>query len=89
MQQHFGPVCEFTHHVDPGIIEAFDAWVAQHVGEMRELPGIVRASTYTADDDDPGRPRGSPCTCSTAIRQQANTRSGPRSIGLERRVHCH
>ena len=69
MQQQFGSVHEFTHHVDPAIIETFDAWLAQHVEEIRELPGIVYASTYATDEDDRDRPRGSPFICSTTIQQ--------------------
>ena len=57
MQENFGPVYEVTHHVDPAIIDEFDAWLAQHVEEMLDLPGIVRASIYAADVDEQGRPR--------------------------------
>ncbi|MGI9262906.1 MAG: DUF4286 family protein [Woeseiaceae bacterium] len=57
MQENFGPVYEVTHHVDPAIVDDFDAWLAQHVEEMLDLPGIVRASTYAADEDDQGRPQ--------------------------------
>ena len=56
MQENFGPVYEVTHHVDPAIIDEFDAWLAQHVEEMLDLPGIVRASIYAADADDQDRP---------------------------------
>ncbi|MDH3440368.1 MAG: DUF4286 family protein [Gammaproteobacteria bacterium] len=56
MQENFGPVYEVTHHLDPAIIDEFDAWLAQHVEEMLDLPGIVRASTYAADADQQGRP---------------------------------
>lgn len=56
MQENFGPVYEVTHHVDPAIIDEFDAWLAQHVEEMLDLPGIVRASIYAADGDEQDRP---------------------------------
>jgi len=56
MQENFGPVHEVTHHVDPVIIDEFDAWLARHIEEMLELPGIVRASTYASDADEQGRP---------------------------------
>ena len=56
MQENFGPVYEVTHHVDADIIDEFDAWLAEHIEAMLELPGIVRASTFSADDDDLGRP---------------------------------
>jgi len=56
MQEHFGPVYEVTHHVDPAVIGEFDAWLGEHIESMLELPGIVRASTYSADADEQGRP---------------------------------
>ena len=52
-----GPVYEVTHRVDPEIIDDFDAWLAAHIEEMLELPGIARASVFIADDDEHGRPR--------------------------------
>jgi len=57
MSEYFGPVYEVTHSVDREVIEDFDAWLGQHIEEMLDLPGIVRASTYAADDDEDGRPR--------------------------------
>ena len=57
MSENFGPVYEVTYNVDRGIIEDFDAWLGQHIEEMLGLPGIVRASTYVADDHEDGRPR--------------------------------
>lgn len=57
MSENFGAVYEVTHSVDREIIEDFDAWLGQHIEEMLGLPGIVRASTYAADDDEVGRPR--------------------------------
>ena len=57
MQENFGPVYEVTHYVDPEIIDEFDAWLAEHVEAMLGLPGIVRGSTFVADDDEQGRRR--------------------------------
>lgn len=57
MRDTFGPVYEVTHHVDPEIIDEFDAWLGPHTEEMLELPGIIRASTYDAGEDETGRPR--------------------------------
>ncbi len=56
MQENFGLVYEVTHHVDADVIDEFDAWLAEHVEAMLELPGIVRASTFAVDDDERGRP---------------------------------
>ena len=47
-----GPVYEVTHRVDPEIIDDFDAWLAAHIEEMLELPGIARVSVFIADDDE-------------------------------------
>jgi hypothetical protein len=56
MQENFGLIYEVTHHVDAKVIDEFDAWLAEHVEAMLELPGIVRASTFAIDDDEQGRP---------------------------------
>ena len=52
-----GPVYEVTLSIDREIAEEFDGWLAGHVREMLELPGFVRAATFAAEDDDPGRLR--------------------------------
>jgi len=57
MPGNFGPVYEVTHTVDADVVDDFDAWLGRHIEEMLELPGIVRASTFAANDDDDGRPR--------------------------------
>ena len=57
MPDDVGPVYEVTHRVDRDILEDFDVWLGGHVEEMLELPGIIRASTYAADDDSNGQPR--------------------------------
>lgn len=51
-----GPVYEVTHSVDAEIIEAFDAWLSDHVAQMLRIPGVVSATVYSADNDaDDGR----------------------------------
>jgi hypothetical protein len=57
MPDNFGPVYEVTHCVDREVVGEFDTWLAQHIEEMLELPGIIRASSYAADEDELGRPR--------------------------------
>jgi len=57
MPQNPGPLYEVTYDVDADVISEFDAWLAQHADEMLELPGILRANTYIADEGDSGRPR--------------------------------
>ena len=57
MPESTGPIYEVTHHVDREVIDDFDGWLAQHVEEMLQLPGITHANTYAADEDDQGRPR--------------------------------
>jgi hypothetical protein len=55
MSANEGPIYEVTLDVDPEVIGEFDAWLSEHVAEMLELPGFVRASIYTAGKDDQGR----------------------------------
>jgi Protein of unknown function (DUF3667)/Domain of unknown function (DUF4286) len=52
-----GPVYEVSLSIDREAAAEFDAWLASHVREMLELPGFVRAVTFSAEDDDPGRVR--------------------------------
>jgi hypothetical protein len=56
MPDNVGPVYEVTHLVDRDVVDEFDSWLGHHVEQMLELPGINRASTFTADDEL-GRPR--------------------------------
>jgi len=56
MTDSLGPVYEVTHTVTREISADFDVWLGRHIEKMLELPGIVRTSTYTADDDERGRP---------------------------------
>jgi len=57
MPRTYGPVYEVTHLVDPDIVADFDAWLAAHVSEMLELPGIVQAKLFVAGENESGRPR--------------------------------
>ena len=52
-----GPIYEVAIKVDHEIVDQFDAWLAQHVEEMSQLPGIYRAELFQQDDDDEGRAR--------------------------------
>ena len=52
-----GPVYEVSLSIDREAAAEFDEWLASHVREMLELPGFVRAVTFSAEDDDPARVR--------------------------------
>ena len=52
MSDSSGPVYEVTHTVDPEIAGDFDRWLAAHVEQMLEIPGIEDARVYMADGDD-------------------------------------
>lgn len=52
-----GPVYEVSLSIDREVADAFDEWLAAHVREMLELPGFVRAVTYSAEDENPVRVR--------------------------------
>lgn len=56
MPDHTGPVYEVSHRVDRDLVDEFDAWLGSHVEAMLDLPGLNRASTFSADDDEAGRP---------------------------------
>ena len=47
-----GPIVEVTWSVDREVVEAFDAWLAQHIEEMLHNPGIAAAEVYEQDDDE-------------------------------------
>ena len=51
------PIYEVTVNVDREIADAFDAWLAEHVREMLEIPGFLKAETFEIEDDDAGRVR--------------------------------
>jgi hypothetical protein len=57
MSQTAGPIYEVTLSVDRQIIEVFDAWHEEHVLEMLELPGFLKADTFELEDDDQDRAR--------------------------------
>lgn len=52
-----GPIYEITFNVDREIVAAFDAWLANHVTEMLEIPGFLKAETFELEDDEQGRAR--------------------------------
>ncbi len=52
-----GPVYEVTLSIDRDLVEAFDAWLGEHVAEMLELPGFARAEVFEIEDDEQNRAR--------------------------------
>jgi hypothetical protein len=52
-----GPVYEVSLSIDREAAADFDEWLAAHVREMLELPGFVRAVTFSAEADEPDRVR--------------------------------
>lgn len=57
MSEDIGPIYEVTLSVDREIIDELDVWLTDHVEEMLQIPGFVRASVFAAEDDDQGRPQ--------------------------------
>jgi len=57
MSDNAGPIYEVTLSVDREIIDELDVWLTDHVEEMLQLPGFVRANIFSAEDDDQGRAR--------------------------------
>jgi hypothetical protein len=57
MPHSAGPIYEVTASVDREIADAFDDWLAEHVREMLEIPGFLKAETFEIEDDDAGRVR--------------------------------
>ncbi len=57
MSDNAGPIYEVTLSVDREIIAELDLWLTNHVEEMLQIPGFVRASTFAAEDDEQGRPQ--------------------------------
>ena len=57
MSEDVGPIYEVTLSVDREIINELDVWLTNHVEEMLQIPGFVRASVFAAEDDDQGRPQ--------------------------------
>jgi Protein of unknown function (DUF3667)/Domain of unknown function (DUF4286) len=52
-----GPIYEVTQSIDREIVAAFDAWLADHVREMLQVPGFLKAETFELEDDERGRAR--------------------------------
>ena len=57
MSSIVGPIYEVTVSVEREIADAFDLWLAEHVQEMLEIPGFLKAETFEIEDDDEGRVR--------------------------------
>jgi len=57
MPHSVGPIYEVTVSVDREIAEAFDAWLAEHVREMLDIPGFLKSETFEIEDYDVGRVR--------------------------------
>ena len=57
MSENVGPIYEVTLSIDREIIDELDVWLTEHVDEMLQIPGFVRASIFAAEDDDQGRPQ--------------------------------
>ncbi|MDH4072184.1 MAG: DUF4286 family protein [Gammaproteobacteria bacterium] len=92
MPRTFALVYEVTHVVDPDIIGDFDDWLASHVEEMLELPGIVRASIFVAGEDEAGRPRRVTHYLFDSDRELDAYLDGPAAVmraGAERRFGGH
>ncbi len=54
MSNTAGPIYEVTFSVDREIVEAFDTWLADHVQEMLDIPGFLKAETFELEDDEGG-----------------------------------
>ncbi len=46
-----GPIYEVTLSIDQGVAADVDAWLAEHVAEMLELPGFTGAKVFALDDE--------------------------------------
>ena len=57
METASGPIYEFTCSVDREIVDAFDSWLASHIEEALNHPGISGAEIYQQEDDEQGRAR--------------------------------
>ncbi len=57
MSNTAGPIYEVTLSVDREIVDAFDDWLANHVQEMLDVPGFLKAESFEIEDDDEGRAR--------------------------------
>ena len=57
MSNTAGPIYEVTLSVDREIVDAFDAWLEDHVEEMLDIPGFLKAETFEIEDDKEDRAR--------------------------------
>ena len=57
MSNTAGPIYEVTLSVDREIVDAFDAWLEDHVDEMLDIPGFLKAETFEIEDDKEDRAR--------------------------------
>ncbi len=57
MSNTAGPIYEVPLSVDREIVDAFDDWLANHVQEMLDVPGFLKAESFEIEDDDEGRAR--------------------------------
>lgn len=55
MTETSGPIYEVTFNIDREIVDQFDTWLAQHVTDMRQLPGVYQAEIFEYDEDDEAR----------------------------------
>ena len=46
MSNTAGPIYEVTLSVDREIVDAFDDWLANHVQEMLDVPGFLKAESF-------------------------------------------
>ncbi|MGH8126878.1 MAG: DUF4286 family protein [Gammaproteobacteria bacterium] len=45
-------IYEVTIHIDTGIADEYDAWLAEHVVEMLTLPGFLSAETFVIENNE-------------------------------------
>lgn len=51
-----GLIYEVTLSIEPQIVDSFDAWLAEHIQAMLELPGFVKAEVFELEEDERGWP---------------------------------
>lgn len=52
-----GPILEFTCTVDREFVDALNSWLARHIEDSLQNPGISAAELYQQEDDEQGRAR--------------------------------
>ena len=50
-------IYEVNVAVDPGVADAYAAWLAPHIGEVLAVPGFVSADWWAVEADGDDRPR--------------------------------